>query len=137
MAGYLLDTHTWLWLESGLAEIRSTARSHMEKAASEHQLFLSAISLLELANMFRRRRVTLPIPLEVWLDRSLSPPGISLLPLTPAIAVETTHLPDNFRGDPADRLIAATARVHQLTLCTRDKALLRFGRQGLYRTLTI
>ena len=137
MAGLLLDTHTWLWLESGIAEIRPAARAQMEKAATEHRLFLSAISLLELANMYRRGRITLPIPLEIWLDQSLSQPGISLLPLTPPIAVETTRLPHDFQGDPADRLIASTARVHQLTLCTRDKALLRFGRQGLYRTLTI
>ena len=136
-AGVLLDTHAWLWLATGDEKIPPAVRRKLEQAEQAGQLFLADISLLELANMARRQRVLLPLPLHEWCESALSEARIVLLPIVPRIAVETALLPEAFHGDPADRLIAATARVENLTLCTHDKDLLRYGRQGLFRVLAI
>ena len=77
----------------------------------------------------------LPLALQDWLERALSEANIGLIAISPRIASETSMLPDGFQGDPADRLIAATARVENLTLCTHDRDLLRYGKRGLFRVL--
>jgi PIN domain nuclease of toxin-antitoxin system len=135
--GILLDTHVWLWLELGEDHFTAAQLRQLNAAAVNLHLFVSAISLLEVANLHRRGRVTLPIPLDSWFEQTLTQAGISLLQITPKIAVETALLPEEFHGDPADRLIASTARVENLTLCTHDKSLLSFGKKGLYRTMPV
>ena len=60
---------------------------------------------------------------ETWLTAALRPEIVSLVPLSPAIAVESCQLPGQFHADPADRLIVATARLHGLTLITADEAI--------------
>ena len=135
--GVLLDTHAWLWLELGDARFPEKHRAAMSAASLAGGLHVSAISMLEIANMDRRKRVSLPVPLHLWFARAFSGAAINLLPITAEIASEAASLPESFHGDPADRLIAATARVEDLTLCTHDKLLLLFGKQGLFRTLPI
>jgi PIN domain nuclease of toxin-antitoxin system len=133
----LLDTHAWAWFEQGEEQLPIKARNQIEKAAWAGSLYIASISLLEIANMHRRGRIKLTIPLEQWFAETLNHQGMQIVPLTPAIALETTLLPESFHGDPADRLIASTARVENLTLYTHDKAILRFGKQGLLHTVAI
>jgi PIN domain nuclease of toxin-antitoxin system len=135
--GILLDTHAWLWLEMGEEHFTPAQKRQLQASAVNLHLYVASISLLEIANMHRRGRISLPISLDSWFEQTLSQAGITILQVTPKIAVETTLLPESFHGDPADRLIAATARVENLTLCTHDKALLAHGKQGLYRTLPV
>lgn len=135
--GILLDTHAWVWFEQGEERLPVRARQQIEKAAWNGSLYIAAISLLEIANQHRRGRIQFSIPLEQWFAGTLDHQGSQIVPLTPAIALETTRLPESFHGDPADRLIAATARVHNLALFTHDKAILRFGKQGLLHTVAI
>jgi PIN domain nuclease of toxin-antitoxin system len=134
-AGILLDTHAWIWLAAGDEKLPAATRRTLEKYEASGQLFVAAITLLEIANMSRRGRVILPLPLEEWLTRALSEASIGLIALSPRIAAETALLPEEFHGDPADRLIVATARVENLTLCTHDKEVLRHARKGLFRAL--
>jgi PIN domain nuclease of toxin-antitoxin system len=136
-AGVLLDTHAWLWLATGDARLPVPVRKLLERMEARGQLYVAAISLLEIANMFRRGRVLLPLALKVWYEAALSEAHIGLIAITPVIAAETAALPEGFQGDPADRLIAATARVENLTLCTHDRELLHHGKRGLFRTLAI
>ena len=62
----------------------------------------------------------MPLPIQDWLDHALGYPGMQLLPLTPQIAIASTHLPQPFHKDPADQLIVATARVYNCPLVTMD-----------------
>lgn len=133
----LLDTHAWIWFEQGEERLPIKARQQIEKAAWDGSLYIASISLLEVANQQRRGRIQFSIPLEQWFAQTLDQLGMQIVPLTPAIALETTLLPESFHGDPADRLIASTARVENLTLYTHDKAILRFGKQGLLQTVAI
>lgn len=64
-----------------------------------------------------------------WVRAALGLPGIALAPLSPEIAVASTRLPGDFRGDPADRILVATARFFGARLVTRDKAILRYARK--------
>ncbi len=129
--GLLLDTHVWLWMALNSPKITFHLRGLLSEAAEEGQLYVSAISLFEVANLVRTTASTLPCrcpPVSPFFAEN----DLVLLPLTPEVAVVTTLLPKDFHGDPGDRLIAATAQVYNLTLCTHDHALLRFGKQGIY-----
>ena len=134
-AGLLLDTHTWLWLATGDDQLPVPIRRAIERYEAKGQLFVAAVSRLELATIWRRGRVILPLPLEEWLARALAEAGIGLVAISPRIAAETARLPEGFHGDPADRLIVATARIENLTLCTHDKEVLRHAKRGLFRAL--
>ncbi len=118
-------------------QIPAMIRRQLDWAADEHRLYLAAFSLAEVAYLCARKRIDLSVPLQDWFDLSLREPLIQILPLTTKVAVTSSTLPDNFHGDPGDRLIAATAKTHNLVLCTRDRALLRFGKQGIYKLLEV
>jgi PIN domain nuclease of toxin-antitoxin system len=133
--GVLLDTHVWVWLANGLLHPDPVLVEQLNRAGLTDSLFLCSISLYEIANGARRGRIDLLRSLEDWFAANLVRPGVRIVPVTPEIAIETTRLPIGFHGDPGDRLIAATARVEELTLITHDKALLRFGKQGHLRVL--
>lgn len=64
--------------------------------------------------------------LHEWFENALSYPGIQLFPLTPEIAIESTKLPGEFHRDPADQIIAATARFHGCPLVTSDSKILDY-----------
>ena len=80
-------------------------------------------------------RVGLPMNIRSWVDQALTKPGISLTPLTPEIAIESSNLPGNLHGDPADRIIVATARVWNATLLTKDPRLIEYSHQRHVRVL--
>jgi PIN domain nuclease of toxin-antitoxin system len=98
---------------------------------------VAAFSLFEAVYLAQRKRIVLTLPIADWLDLLLREPSVEIIPISKSIAVSSTNLPVNFHGDPGDRLIAATAIDQELTLCTHDRALLRFGEQGLYQTLEV
>ena len=117
----LLDTHIWLW--SALQPDRLTQRVSRALANPENELWLSAISVWELTVLCRKRRFDLPSELSHWVTRSMQDLEVSEAPLTieVALAVSSMNLP---HGDPADRFIAASAKVFALTLVTADRRLL-------------
>ena len=65
-----------------------------------------------------------------WVDDALRQPGVALAPLNPAVAIASTRLPGAMHGDPADRLIVATARHLDALLITADDGLLAYGGTG-------
>lgn len=66
-----------------------------------------------------------------WVRRALGAPGVHFSPLSPEVALDSTRLPEPVHGDPADRILVATARRVGATLVTRDTKILDYGRQGL------
>ena len=62
---------------------------------------------------------------ETWLGALIDRSGVVIKEITPAIATLATRLPDDFPGDPADRLIAATARAEGVSLVSRDARMRR------------
>lgn len=126
----LLDTHVWLWAQLGVPKRLSRAAvTAIQNAESEGALLVSVISIWELAMLEKRGRVALPMTLGAWIKAALNQPGVSVAPLTPEIMLESVHLPGDLHGDPADRMLVATARVVGATLVTSDSELIRYSRQ--------
>ena len=126
----LLDTHYWIWLQAG-AEDRIAAKvlDALRSAAARGDLLLSVISVWEVGMLESKGRIQLDRPCEEWVREALTLRGLTLAPLTPEIAVESTRLPGKFHLDPADRIIVATARRLSARLLTRDERLLAYGRE--------
>jgi PIN domain nuclease of toxin-antitoxin system len=113
----VLDTHAWIWWAGDPRRLGKRGRAALKAA---DRVGVPAICCFEVAAAIARGRLTVDrAPLE-WLEQALALPRVELLPLTPAIAVRAAHL-GAFHGDPADRLIVATAIEHSGTLVSRDR----------------
>ena len=127
-APLLLDTHIWLRFLGLSGGLRESAIRAIEAAAVHARVFVSVISIWELALLVRRGTLDLHGPVERWAQDALAKPGLQLLPFTPRIAIESVNLPKPMHGDPADRILIASARVERLTLVTLDKDMLAFAK---------
>ena len=130
MNAVLLDIHALVWLVVGDGQLRLAVRRRIETAAQEQQLWVSAITPWEIGMLVAKGRLVLDRDVMDWLQAALSLPGIRVAPLEPALAVASTRLSGELHGDPADRLIVATARHLGATLVTADAALLAYGQLG-------
>jgi PIN domain nuclease of toxin-antitoxin system len=131
----LLDTHTWIWLVGDDPRLGSAARDAIRNDHAASSLYLSQISLWEIALKSSRGKLSLDLPLRAWLLRSIQLTGVHLTEISPDVACGCAELPADFHGDPADRLIAATARVEGMTLLTHDRALLALAKRGFFNAL--
>ncbi len=123
----LLDTHAWVWWINGDRQLPPGVGTALDELPADRRPLLSDISLWEVAMLVTLDRLRLALPLEQWLQRAAEPRAVRILPITPAVALEVTRLPKALRRDPADRVIVATARVHDHPVITRDRAILRSG----------
>lgn len=133
----LLDTHIWLWLASGVqGKIGPSRLRTIERAGQRRTLFVSIISVWEIALLESKRRIALPMPTQKWMARALDNPEIQLIGLDdPEIVLDSCHLPEEFHADPADRFLVATARARSATLVTADQRILDYSRLGHVKTL--
>jgi PIN domain nuclease of toxin-antitoxin system len=118
----LLDTHVWIWYVDQSGRL---AERHLQ-AIEEHRsigIGISAISCWEVAKLVEHRRLKLACSISSWMESALAQEEVRVLELSPRIAVESTMLPGPFHRDPADQIIVATARVHDLVLLTEDEKL--------------
>jgi PIN domain nuclease of toxin-antitoxin system len=114
----LLDTHIWLW---GLLEPdRIGPRTLSELRDTANEIWLSPISTWEALLLHTKGKIHLSVGLAEWL--AVSTAGMREAPLTHEIALVAQRL--NLHQDPADRFLAATAQVLDLTLVTADERLL-------------
>lgn len=118
----LLDTHIWLWTVREPERIAPHLHSILADPANE--LWLSPISIWEALILHAKRRVSLAGDLSEWVADATA--NLNEAPLTSEIAVATHDL-GSLHRDPADRFLAATAKVLGLTLVTSDERLLGLG----------
>lgn len=118
MGTILLDTHVVHWWSAEPDRLSAPAAEALEAA---DVLAIASISWLELAWLARHERIIVSVPIRTWLQGLAA--QTRTLASTPAIADTATALPSSFPGDPADRLIFATAIEHGLQLVTKDRAL--------------
>ena len=117
---YLLDTGTWLRAVSRAHTIPS--RILRVLGAPNERFGLAAISLWEVGKKVHLGKLSLPKDLAAWFADALAP-NLEVLPLERDVVVEAMRLPEMPTRDPADELIVASARVHNLTLITTDTRL--------------
>jgi PIN domain nuclease of toxin-antitoxin system len=127
----LLDTCAIIWMVQD-EPMAATSVSAIRRAATDLQVLVSPVSAWEvgLLAIRPRRSVTFKPSPKQWFDRLLVKPGIRLTPLTPRAAIAASYLPGDLHGDPADRLLIATARELNVPLVTRDERILAYAAQG-------
>jgi len=114
----VLDTHIWLWwINRDPSRLKPAWTARIESA---EPVGVSAISCFEIAWLTHHGRIELPIPEDDWFDKALAGSGVALLPITPRIARTAVQLPEH-HCDPQDRLIIATALVHDAVLISVDE----------------
>jgi len=137
----VLDTHVWVWLLEGSRKL-STAKasaglSRIREAAERFELRVSIISVWEVAMLEAKGRLRFSVPCLDWVDKAVAVPGLALIPITPEIAVDSSRLPGEFHGDPADRLIVATSRRIEAELVSADRRICDYGKQGYVEVVTV
>jgi PIN domain nuclease of toxin-antitoxin system len=115
----LLDTHIWIWWVSRPDQLRPRHREVLE-SGGDAVFGVSIISCWEVAKLVEYGRLKLDRPVGLWIGYALAVPGVSLIDLSPQIAVESTLLPQPFHRDPADQILVATARVLRCPIMTDD-----------------
>lgn len=119
MTTVLLDTHVVLWWSSHPERLSDAGVAAIEGA---DELAVAGITWFELAWLAAGERITVPVPVRSWIDALAG--QVRTVGISPSIAHTAVELPDTFPGDPADRLIYATALEHGWPLVTKDRRLL-------------
>ncbi|MGH7737944.1 MAG: type II toxin-antitoxin system VapC family toxin [Candidatus Tyrphobacter sp.] len=126
----LLDTCAAVWMASAQPTFLKRAQSAIVGAAAKGELFISSISAWEIATLARRDRLVLRVSPTAFVNQLFAHPSIAEVPVDKEIALLAGSLPGEFHGDPADRLIVATAISHGMQLMTRDRRILAYAKQS-------
>lgn len=114
----LLDTHALLWWQ---AKSKKLSRRAAKEIARADVVLVSAITCWEVATLLAERRIQLDRTIDAWLDDMSADEAIEIVPLSPRAAIQAFALDvAGFHGDPADRLIYATAAERMVPLVTAD-----------------
>jgi PIN domain nuclease of toxin-antitoxin system len=119
----ILDTHIWVWWLLPDSPLPDRERTALDRIATDKGICLPAICQWEAQMLHGKKRIELPLPFPTWLRRATAPDLLTVLPLNADTVIALDKLPATFHGDPADRMIVATARAHELSLATHDKAI--------------
>lgn len=130
MAGLLADTHALIWIVEGMP-IDPGARRAIGLAAERGEpLYVSPITAWERGMLVSKGRVASRLSPKAWFARVLDHPLIALAEMTIDILTDASFLPRPVHGDPADRILIATARTLDLTLITHDRPILKYAELG-------
>lgn len=125
MSSVLLDTHVVHWWSAEPQRVSPAASDALEQA---EDLAVSAITWFELAWLARNERIVVNVPVRSWLSGLAA--QVRTIGIAPPIADTAVNLPRSFPGDPADRLIFATAIEHGLRLVTKDREIREHDQPG-------
>lgn len=131
----LLDTCAALWLSRNEPVSEKVSDAVRRAAESGEPTYVSPITAWEIGLLVARGRMNLLMAPERWFERLLEAPGLLLADMSPIVLVISSFLPGTPPNDPADRILAATAREHGYTLVTRDRPLLEYAEQGHLKAL--
>lgn len=135
MQPILLDTCAAIWIAED-EKLEQAAVDLLDSVAEAGvATYVSPISAWEVGLLVARERLTLLITPQRWLRRLLELPNVQLADISPELLIESSFLPGQPPRDPADRILAATARDLGATLITRDRMLLDYGEQGHIRAV--
>lgn len=129
---YLLDTHTWIWWHIAPEKLPLWVKEFISEPPGNPQseirpLLLSSISVWEFCKLVQKGRLILSVDSRQWIEKAIRMTGLFLVPLSPDIAYYSSTLPEGCPSDPADQIIAATARTFNAAVITKDEQLLRYS----------
>ena len=123
----VLDTHVWVWWVSGIEELPLKIIRLIEKAIDQKAIYISCISVWEVAQLVERGRLQITLDVNNWVAKSEALPFVHFIPVDSVIALRSVQLPSPLHPDPADRIIIATALNLGFPLVTRDERLARYA----------
>lgn len=136
MDALLIDTCAAIWLAAG-DRVSEAATGALDDAADHDvPLYVSPITAWEIGMLVSKDRLKTLVPPDRWFDQFLKSSGVRLAAMPPRLLIASNFLPGKPPNDPADRIIAATARDLGAILITRDRLLLEYGRQGHVRAIS-
>jgi PIN domain nuclease of toxin-antitoxin system len=130
MQPLLLDTCAALWLAADAPMAEKAVQAIANAAEEGVPVQISPVTAWEIGLMARKGRFRSSLSPQRWFDRLVSLPGLAMCGLNADILMASSFLPGELHGDPADRMMAATARELGFTLLTRDQALLDYAAAG-------
>jgi PIN domain nuclease of toxin-antitoxin system len=134
-AALLLDTCAAIWL-AGEQPVTAETIEAIENARHDRQpIFVSPITAWEIGLLVARGRINMQMTPARWFARLIEAPGLQLAEMPPSVLIASSFLPGTIHGDPADRILAATAREFGYCLVTRDRPLLDYAEQGHIQAL--
>lgn len=122
----VVDTHAWVWYLTDPDKLSKRARAAIDKGVSNAKAYVSSISVWEVAMLVERQRLVLTRDLDDWLDDAERVGMFAFVAVDNAIARRSVRLPEPLHGDPADRIIAATALELGASLVTKDRRLIDY-----------
>ena len=131
----LLDTCAALWVMNNEWMKQGAVDAIDEAFDRNEKVFVSPFTAWEVGKLAEKGRFKSSYSPQRWLTLLLARPGIAVAGMPPHVLLESSHLPGRLQGDPADRIIAATAREFGYTVMTRDHALIDYGQQGYISVL--
>jgi PIN domain nuclease of toxin-antitoxin system len=129
-APLLLDTCAVIWIAEDQAISAAAALALDQAHAADRFVYVSPITAWEVGLLAARGRLTSIIKPQLWFQRVLDVPNMRLADMSPDLLISSSFLPGAPPRDPADRIIAATAREFGYMLMTRDRLLLAYAEQG-------
>jgi PIN domain nuclease of toxin-antitoxin system len=134
-APLLLDTCAVIWIANDEPVSQSVSDSMQHAIQVGEPVFVSPISAWEIGMLVARGRMTMLMKPEVWFGRIVQEQGMSLAEMPPELLIASSFLPGTPPRDPADCILAATAREYGYRLVTRDRPLLDYAEQGHIQAL--
>ena len=131
----LLDTCALIWGASGETLAKGAVEAILGAESRGDDIFFSPISAWEIGLLVRRERLRLAGRPGRWFTAATEEKGLKPCPLTPELLIESSFLPGELHGDPADRILIATAREYDLRIVTRDRRILDYAALGEVKAL--
>jgi PIN domain nuclease of toxin-antitoxin system len=120
----IVDTHVWLLAAESPEKLGRRTREMLENPSVAFAA--SPVSVLEFAQLAHRERIRFHEPIAHWVARTRTDLGWVMLEMTESILLGAYDLMHDFHGDPADRILVSTARHHNASLLTLDRAILSY-----------
>ena len=125
----ILDTHILIWYIEGI-NLSEPQVELIDKMREKSSLYISAISIWEIALLVSKERIALSIDIDEWIQRVASITGLNLMDLSIPILTQSCTLLNYEHKDPADRMIIASARSINAHLITLDQKIIDYADKG-------
>lgn len=129
--GLLLDTCAILFLSAAQDDDLTAVQDAIETATADGlPLLLSPITAWEMGMLAAKGRLSTTVPVDQWLSDLMEEARLGWAGMPPDVLIASSFLPGQVQGDPADRIVIATARRYGLKVVTRDRAILDYAARG-------
>ena len=125
----LLDTCAAIWLANG-EPMSAESLAAIRTATRQGEVLISPVSAWEVGLLAAKSGVAFRPSPQAWFSSLLALPGVIVAPLSSDAAIASSFLPGRPGGDPADRLLVATARELSASIVTRDRRILAYAAEG-------